>query len=117
MVNSYNLCELSQLSQLSLPWFFEVCVAPFQVWLALTEALAEMGGLYFQCGSHLSGALPHHVDPEPENLIGFRVDHGDGVDHVDHDTDAVPVELKAGEAGRVWMVTEEVSGSEILRRI
>lgn len=53
--------------------------AVITVWLALTEALAEMGGLYFQRGSHLSGALPHHVDPEPENLIGFRVDHGDGV--------------------------------------
>ena len=93
--NLWYLCELSQLSQLSLPWFFGKRVAPCQVWLALTEALAEMGGLYFQRGSHLSGALPHHVDPEPENLIGFRVDHGDQVD-VDHDTDAVPVELKAG---------------------
>ena len=73
------------------------------MWLAFTDALAEMGGLYFHRGSHLSGALPHHVDPEAENLIGFRVD-------VEHDTEeAVPVELKAGEVTGccwVWMVRD-----------
>lgn len=64
-----------------------------QVWLALTDALAEMGGLYFHRGSHLRGALPHHVDPEAENLIGFRVEG----EAREAEEEAVPVELKAGE--------------------
>ena len=72
--------------------------------MALTDALAEMGGLYFQRGSHLGGALPHHVDPEPENLIGFRVDHGDHGE--DEGTEAVPVELNAGEVTGPWVLME-----------
>ena len=63
-----------------------------QVWLAFTDAFAEMGGLFFHRGSHLGGPLPHRVDGEAENLIGFRVDGADVMGD-----EAVPVELKAGE--------------------
>ena len=51
-----------------------------------------MGGLFFHRGSHLGGPLPHRVDGEAENLIGFRVDGADVMSD-----EAVPVELKAGE--------------------
>ena len=64
-----------------------------------------MGGLFFHRGSHLGGPLPHRVDGEAENLIGFRVDGADVMGD-----EAVPVELKAGEVtclhicGDDWMV-------------
>eukprot|EP00435_Cladocopium_sp_Y103_P057443 s855_g19.t1 len=89
--------------------------AVITVWLALTDALAEMGGLYFHRGSHLQGALPHHVDPEAENLIGFRADHeGEGTEG-----EAVPVELKAGEASLHSFRTLHWSGPNLtaLRRV
>ena len=66
------------------------------MWLALTDALAEMGGLYFHRGSHLRGPLPHHVDAAAENLIGFRVTNGTELGELGED-EAVPVELMAGE--------------------
>lgn len=69
-----------------------------QVWLAFTDAFAEMGGLFFHRGSHLGGPLPHRVDGEAENLIGFRVDGADVMSD-----EAVPVELKAGEV--TWNCT------------
>ena len=57
-----------------------------------------MGGLFFHRGSHLGGPLPHRVDGEAENLIGFCVDGADVMSD-----EAVPVELKAGEV--TWNCT------------
>ena len=75
------------------------------VWLALTDALAEMGGLFFQRGSHLRGPMPHVVDVSPQNLIGFRC--------LEEDEESTPVELRAGEASLHGFRTLHWSGPNL----
>ncbi|CAK9106248.1 unnamed protein product [Durusdinium trenchii] len=80
------------------------------VFVALTDATAEMGGLFFQRGSHLRGQLPHIVDGEAQNLIGFKCEEANQVFDSD---EAVPVELKAGEASLHTFRTLHWSGPNL----
>ncbi|CAJ1394616.1 unnamed protein product [Effrenium voratum] len=82
-------------------------------WLALTDAPAEMGGLFFQKGSHLLGQLSHTVDDQVDNLIGFRCCEEP------LEEEATPVELGAGEASLHTFRTLHWSGPNLtgLRRV
>eukprot|EP00913_Durusdinium_trenchii_P003513 g3250.t1 len=91
-------------------WFSEVNAKAPIVFVALTDATAEMGGLFFQRGSHLRGQLPHIVDGEAQNLIGFKCEEANQVFDSD---EAVPVELKAGEASLHTFRTLHWSGPNL----
>ncbi|CAE8732489.1 unnamed protein product [Polarella glacialis] len=80
------------------------------VWLALTDSSTSMGGLIFQQGSHLQGQLPHRVDLEEDNMIGFCSSHDDSATL---DASSVPVELRAGEASLHTFRTVHWSGPNL----
>lgn len=63
------------------------------VWIAMTDARPENGGVRFLPGSHRLGQLPHAATGAPDNLLS----RGQAIDAALEETGAVDVSLAMGE--------------------